>query len=172
MTITPAAHRRAAGHRVIVSGGCDFDDSAKVATTLDRLHRERRIAYVAVGGVRGTGGLVQEWARARGVRCEVHHTDWMRLGNDAGRIRNERMLAETRPDFVVTFPGGSRTAHMVRIARRAGVEIVEGVPAPAPAPLLALAGALKRWAEVALWALLDEPPRPSAAFGRVAHVAR
>jgi hypothetical protein len=35
------------------------------------------------------------------------------------------MLDEGRPDLMVAFPGRSGTAHMVRIARAAGVEVIE-----------------------------------------------
>ena len=35
------------------------------------------------------------------------------------------MLREGRPDLVVAFPGGKGTAHMVGLARRAGVAVLE-----------------------------------------------
>jgi hypothetical protein len=35
------------------------------------------------------------------------------------------MLTEGKPELVVAFPGGRGTAHMMRIAREAGVEVVE-----------------------------------------------
>lgn len=35
------------------------------------------------------------------------------------------MLDEYHPDFVVAFPGGRGTAHMVRISRQAGVEVAD-----------------------------------------------
>lgn len=35
------------------------------------------------------------------------------------------MLDFGMPDLVVAFAGGSGTAHMVRIAKEAGVEVVE-----------------------------------------------
>jgi hypothetical protein len=51
--------------------------------------------------------------------------EWETLGRKAGPIRNERMLTEGKPDLVVAFPGGRGTAHMTRLAREAGVEVVE-----------------------------------------------
>jgi hypothetical protein len=39
------------------------------------------------------------------------------------------MLREGRPDLVAAFPGGRGTAHMVRIAREAGVEVVHMIRA-------------------------------------------
>jgi hypothetical protein len=38
------------------------------------------------------------------------------------------MLAEFQPTLVIAFPGGRGTAHMVRIAKDAGVQVME-VPA-------------------------------------------
>ena len=35
------------------------------------------------------------------------------------------MLDEGKPDLVVAFPGGRGTAHMTRIARGAGIEVIE-----------------------------------------------
>lgn len=35
------------------------------------------------------------------------------------------MLSEFQPDIVVAFPGGRGTAHMVRIARAAGIDVIE-----------------------------------------------
>jgi hypothetical protein len=51
--------------------------------------------------------------------------DWAGLGRKAGPIRNEQMLSEGQPHLVVAFPGGRGTAHMVGIARAAGVEVIE-----------------------------------------------
>lgn len=51
--------------------------------------------------------------------------DWEDLGRKAGPIRNQRMLDDGRPELVVAFPGGPGTAHMCRIAREAGVEVIE-----------------------------------------------
>jgi len=42
----------------------------------------------------------------------------------AGPERNAAMLG-LGPDLVVAFPGGSGTAGMVRLAKAAGVEVIE-----------------------------------------------
>jgi hypothetical protein len=53
---------------------------------------------------------------------------WTRYGNPAGPIRNEWMLRAGRPDLVIAFHSDIKkskgTAHMVRIAREAGVPVV------------------------------------------------
>ena len=62
---------------------------------------------------------------AAGLPCTVFQADWAGLGRKAGPIRNKLMLDEGKPDLVVAFPGGRGTAHMTRIARGAGIEVIE-----------------------------------------------
>jgi hypothetical protein len=110
---------------VLVCGGRDFRDRSELSDTLDGLHEVRRFAHMIAGGAHGADLLAEEWAEAHGVACEVYYADPMRLGRDAGRVRNERMLVEGRPELVIAFRGGRRTEHMVRIARHAGIEVIE-----------------------------------------------
>lgn len=77
------------------------------------------------GGARGADSLAAYWAAHSGVPFETYQADWKQHGRGAGPIRNKRMLSEGKPDLVVAFPGGSGTAHMVRIAREAGVKVME-----------------------------------------------
>jgi cephalosporin hydroxylase len=110
--------------RALVCGGRDFIDRDMLNAT-DRLHAERGFSLVNAGGGRGADTMAEEWAKTRGIPCEVYRADWEGLGRTAGPIRNEQMLREGKPDLVVAFPGGRGTAHMARIAREAGVEVVE-----------------------------------------------
>jgi hypothetical protein len=98
--------------RVLVCGGRDYADRDWLYAELDRLRAERGFSLVIAGGARGADTLAEEWARARGVSCEVYRADWEGLGRKAGPTRNARMLAEGKPDLVVGFPGGRGTAHM------------------------------------------------------------
>ena len=68
---------------------------------------------------------IRQWAEARGIAHQVFMADWDGLGSKAGPIRNQQMLDEGRPDLIVAFPGRSGTDHMKRIARAAGIEVVE-----------------------------------------------
>lgn len=71
--------------------------------------------------------MASEWAAKRHgeVIERPFPADWVTLGKAAGPIRNQQMLDEAKPDWVVAFPGGNGTADMVRRARKAGVKIVE-----------------------------------------------
>ena len=111
--------------RVLVCGGRQFDDRDMLNAALDKLHHERVFSLVISGGAPGADSLAEAWAKAAGVACKVYNADWETLGRKAGPIRNEQMLVEGRPDLVVAFPGGRGTAHMVRIAREAGIEVID-----------------------------------------------
>lgn len=110
---------------VLVCGGREFTGAAFVYATLDRLHALYQFSLVIEGDARGADRLGGEWADSRGIPHMKYPADWENLGRAAGPIRNAQMLREGRPDLVVAFPGGRGTAHMVRIAREAGVEVIE-----------------------------------------------
>jgi hypothetical protein len=116
--------------RVLVCGGRDFTDRALLEAALDRLHDARAFTVLIEGDARGTDRMAGAWAEARGIAHEVFRADWDGLGLQAGPIRNHRMLDQGRPDLVVAFPGRSGTDHMKRIARAAGIEIVEVPSSP------------------------------------------
>jgi hypothetical protein len=49
--------------------------------------------------------------------------NWERLGKRAEKRRNDFMVADSRPDFVIVFPGGRNTADLVAKALAAGIEV-------------------------------------------------
>jgi len=114
--------------KVLVCGGRDFDDAALVYATLDRIHRERGITGLIEGGARGADTAAYSWAKVHDLHDRTYRADWNKHGKAAGPIRNAHMLADGNPDLVVAFPGGNGTAHMKRIAREAGVEVLEIEP--------------------------------------------
>jgi predicted Rossmann-fold nucleotide-binding protein len=110
--------------KVLVCGGRDFDERGALYAALDRLHAELAFAVVIAGGARGADTLAVDWATDRGIPTEVYMAECERLGRKAGRIRNQRMLDEGKPNLVVAFPGGKGTAGMVAIARGADVDVI------------------------------------------------
>lgn len=112
--------------RVLVCGGRDYDDWETIKTTLDGLSAKYgAVDAVIYGAATGADSLVREWAKLRRVPHIGFPAEWPRLGKAAGPLRNQRMLADGKPDLVVAFPGGRGTADMVRRAKAAGVEVVE-----------------------------------------------
>jgi hypothetical protein len=110
--------------RVLICGGRDYKNRHRVEYTLNTLHKERNFTEVIAGGATGADTLAWAWARATGLRAHVVRADWDRIGKPAGVLRNIKML-ELNPELVVAFPGGRGTAHMVKIARAKGVEVIE-----------------------------------------------
>lgn len=114
--------------KALVCGGRDFDDVDFIVARLNEIHSFRQISTLIAGGARGTDTIAELWADELGVSKGIYkitEEDWNRYGKSAGPRRNEHMLKTERPDVVVGFPGGNGTAHMLDIARKAGVEVIE-----------------------------------------------
>lgn len=113
------------GVRVLVCGGREFAGGDWLFAVLGRIHRKRTITCVIHGAARGADTLADRWAQSEWIDRMVFPAQWRTHGKAAGPIRNQQMLDEGKPDVVVAFPGGRGTAHMVKIAREAGVPVYE-----------------------------------------------
>ena len=109
--------------RIIVCGGRNYKDAAKVASALDAAHRKKPITAIIQGGADGADRLAAEWAWDHEIPVGTFNADWKAYGRKAGPIRNAAMIAESRPDGVIAFPGGTGTADMIKQARTAGLTI-------------------------------------------------
>jgi hypothetical protein len=109
--------------RLLVCGGRDYDDRARVFAALDWAHAHRPVSLVIHGAAHGADTLAGEWAKERGIPAEEYRADWKKLGPVAGPVRNDRMLREGKPDGVMAFPGGVGTMDMVRRAESSGVPV-------------------------------------------------
>lgn len=120
--------------RVLVCGGRDYNDYDTVRKVLYDFCDEYRLAEneykmpqgltVIHGGARGADRCADQWAVVNWVPIEEYKADWDTHGRSAGPVRNQQML-DTGVDHVIAFPGGKGTAHMVKIAKKAGVPIYE-----------------------------------------------
>ena len=108
---------------VVVGGGRDYKDHARVWWALDGVHVAHGIARLAHGGARGADTLAGEWAREVDVDVEVFAAEWERLGKRAGFVRNEAMLDAVKPDLVIAFEGGKGTDNLVTGARSRGLRV-------------------------------------------------
>lgn len=112
--------------RVLVTGGRDYMDRARVFYELDTIHDHRPIEIIIHGGATGADTWAGEWAIDRGVPLSVYPATWKipgtnRINRAAGAIRNQRMLDGSQPTFVLAFPGGDGTADMKRRVRTAKI---------------------------------------------------
>ena len=110
------------GIRVLVCGGRDFHDQEYGFFALDQI---ARIVAIIHGASTGADAIAELWAASCSIPTEKFKADWDLFGNAAGPIRNLKMLKKGKPDMVVAFPGGHGTANMVKIARDAGVLVLE-----------------------------------------------
>jgi hypothetical protein len=111
--------------RVLVCGGRNYDDEARVFAALDAVHRKHGISLLIEGGASGADACGLIWAVRNRVATKTIEANWAQYGRSAGPKRNQRMLDEGRPEAVVAFPGGQGTADMVRRAKKANVPVWE-----------------------------------------------
>jgi hypothetical protein len=106
--------------RVLVCGGRYYDDTDAVHQELIRFHWRIPINVIIHGGVSGAGVAAEAWARRNRVDVVRYPPNWQCLGKRAERLRNDFMLADSRPDVVIAFPGGRDTADLAAKAMRRG----------------------------------------------------
>lgn len=112
--------------RVIVTGGRDYADVDTVRLALDCLRERAGHLTVIQGGATGADAIARDWTYGLdGVTIVTVPANWHKHGKSAGPIRNQLMLDQCNPDLVLAFPGGKGTAHMMRIARKASVPVVQ-----------------------------------------------
>lgn len=111
--------------RVLVCGGRSYGGWKFLSRELDRLNEEMSFSLIIHGGAPGADSLADSWANLRKIPRMVFKANWAKYGRAAGANRNRKMLVEGRPELVVAVPGGPGTAHMVEIAKKAGVRVVE-----------------------------------------------
>jgi hypothetical protein len=114
--------------KVLVCGGRDFDDGARLREVMNSLHENLGPITVLVhGAAAGADSMAGTWATIRHIEVRAYPADWKKHGRSAGPIRNQQMLDAEKPELVVAFPGGRGTAHMVRIAKEQGFNVVQPV---------------------------------------------
>lgn len=109
--------------RVLVCGGRDYDNLGLVLSVLSE--RVTPDTVIIEGGASGADFLAKCVGKYLGATVETYPANWSKYGKAAGMIRNKQMLDEGRPDLVVAFPGGFGTKGMIRLAREAGVDVLD-----------------------------------------------
>lgn len=115
--------------RVLVCGGRDYADHARVYQVLSHYHASNPFSVIIHGAARGADSLAGEWAEWAGVPVLPFPADWKMFGRAAGSMRNAQMLSQGKPDVVIAFKGGKGTADMCRQAKAAlGADRVLEIP--------------------------------------------
>jgi ABC-type hemin transport system substrate-binding protein len=116
--------------KLLVCGGREYADKEHLHEFLTDLilneMREGKLHGQPIlihGDARGADRLAHGYGVENSMNVVRVPALWDVHGNKAGALRNFAML-ELKPDIVVAFPGGAGTAHMVRIAKQAGVRVI------------------------------------------------
>ena len=109
--------------RVLVCGGRDFGDWVSVYAALDRLHSVSPITCIIHGSAKGADELAARWAFERHVAEMAFCADWINHGRAAGPIRNQLMIDQGKPGWVIAFPGGKGTSDMISRAKKSGIRV-------------------------------------------------
>lgn len=107
----------------LVCGGRDYSDGLTLYRFLDK--NKERITAIVHGDALGADRLAGSWAKARGVPEIRVPAQWDFYDKKAGPIRNKWMLDFCKPEVVIAFPGGSGTKGMVKLAKAAGIRVIE-----------------------------------------------
>lgn len=113
--------------RLLVCGGRDYADAAKVKWALDSVNAKRPVTMLIEGGALGADRLAQQWAGEMGIHYATVNAHWEKYGKAAGHRRNAAMLT-LQPEGVVAFPGGRGTTMMIKLAKEAGITVWEIQP--------------------------------------------
>ena len=89
--------------KVLICGDRDWTDSARIAYMLDRYHHQVSIRQVIEGAARGADQMAGEIASGMGIPVVEYPAQWGLYGKAAGNIRNQQMLDEGKPDFILAF---------------------------------------------------------------------
>lgn len=107
---------------VLICGGRDYNDWDTFQREIDNING---ITEIISGGAKGADRMAGQYAISEGIERRIFRAKWNQLGNMAGYVRNRQMLVEGKPDLVVAFPGGKGTAMMIKLAKEAGVPVIE-----------------------------------------------
>lgn len=110
--------------KVLVCGGRDYHNKEFLYSVLDEFHKEYNITLIIAGDARGADEMAINWASDTHLHFNMYIADWEAEGKAAGVIRNQRMIDEGRPDFVIAFPGGKGTQDMIDRTIRAKIHLI------------------------------------------------
>jgi len=122
--VSRRAARKDTAMRLLVCGGRHFEDAEMVHHELTALHWRKPISVVVHGSIAGVGIIAEAWARRHGIAVVRYPPNWEFYGKKAEGLRSDFMLTDSRPDFVVAFPGGRHTADLVQRAINVGLAVL------------------------------------------------
>ena len=111
--------------RVLICAGRFYADIHSVTRVLDLYHQSTAISVVIHGGHQSLGGVIEGWARENSAHVVRYPANWSLYGKYAEIRRNLFMFEDSQPELLLAFPGGEDTAECIKLARNAGVNVIE-----------------------------------------------
>jgi hypothetical protein len=112
--------------RVLICGSRDFGYAPAVRDLIANLPED---TVVIEGGADGVDKMARAFALLRGMVVMEFPAAWKAYGKAAGPRRNKAMIEHGNPNLVYAFYNSQRktkgTQNMVRLAHRAGIEVIE-----------------------------------------------
>lgn len=113
----------AAGPKVAVSGGADYNDHKLIWDKLDQVHAKHPDMVLMHGkSPKGAEKIAARWADHRNVTQIGFAPDWTRHGRAAPFKRNDQML-DVLPIGVMVFPGTGIQENLADKARKLGIPV-------------------------------------------------
>ncbi|MEV0363964.1 SLOG family protein [Nocardia fusca] len=111
-------------YRILVTGSRSWTDSATIRDALAAYKGMR--AVLVHGDSRGADRIAASIWQSWGGKVETHRADWDQYGKKAGPLRNQQMVA-AGADICLAFnqADSAGTAHTMRLAREAGIQVCE-----------------------------------------------
>lgn len=112
--------------RLLICGSRDWTNKQLIKKELIELLETTKIEVIIHGGCRGADLLAGEVAKELNIPVEEYLADWKKHGKSAGPKRNQQMLDEGKPTFVLAFHDdideSKGTKDMVLRAKKAGIK--------------------------------------------------
>ena len=115
--------------KVLVCGDRNWTDREAIRSWLSKL-QDWGYDTIIQGHARGADKVSASEAKCMRLKVLTFPAKWEQYGRAAGPIRNQEMLDVGEPDLVVYFHNdlskSKGTADMVRRAKKAGIEVIDG----------------------------------------------
>ncbi len=89
--------------RLLICGSRDWINKSIIKHEVELLHTNSRIEVIIHGGCRGADLLGAKVAQELNIPIEEYIVDWNKYGKSAGPRRNQKMIDDGKPDFVLAF---------------------------------------------------------------------
>jgi hypothetical protein len=112
---------------IVVTGSRYWNNKNAIRRELLDMQRTYTIDAIIEGGAEGADRQCKEVARELGIPVTTVHAQWDKYGKHAGPMRNEKMISQYKPSYVLAFHdniASSRgTSSCIAIARKYGVTV-------------------------------------------------